>query len=131
MLIEKTKKLEPFKVDNFQVRYPVHTIDVARFLTQLMRKKFKSGENSALVKGIFHCRGDESFTKYQMACVMADLYNLSKDHILSDMSEANKTEPRLRPDNPMLDITHSYSLLNYRSILSFRTTIKDCLENFV
>jgi hypothetical protein len=62
---------------------------------------------------------------------MADLYNLPKEHILPDMSEANKTEPSLRPDNVQLDTGYSYKLLEFEPIMEFKDSIKECLENFI
>lgn len=40
-LIEKVKKGEEFLVDNVQIRYPTHCVDVARFCCRLMIKYFK------------------------------------------------------------------------------------------
>jgi hypothetical protein len=40
-LIDKVKKGETFQVDNFQVRYPTHCLDVARFLNRLMIRYFQ------------------------------------------------------------------------------------------
>ncbi len=88
-------------------------------------------DSSSSIKGIFHCSGPTGYTKYEMSCIMADIYNLPKDHIQSDMSEANKPEPSLRPDNVQLDTSISYELLEFQPIIEFKDSIKECLENFI
>ena len=65
-----------------------------------------------------------------MACIMADIYNLPKEHIIEDKSEANKTAPSLRPDNSTLDTSYSNSVIDFKPIMEFKDCIKDCLENF-
>ena len=73
------------------------------------------------------------YTKYDMCVRMADLYQLSKEHLVPDMSalEQDPTKPQLRPMNAQLDVDYSYKLLDYEPIVDFEASLKDCLENFV
>lgn len=144
VLIESVKKKAPIKVDHQQTRYPTHCLDVARFLTSLIIKyfevfykllsieklfifNFKIKIGSDKVKGIFHCSGLESFTKYEICCIMADLYNIKNDFIQPDLT----TDFSLRPKNAQLDVTDSYNLLNFKPVMNFKPALKECLEKFV
>lgn len=92
----------------------------------------KADPNLSPIKGIFHCSGNESFTKYEMSCIMADLFNLRKEHIEPDTSSALiTTGPNLRPKDVRLDTSYSNEQLGFNSIMKFRNSIKDCLETFV
>lgn len=138
-LIEDVRKTDKqFKVDNFQIRYPTHCLDVARFLMQVIKRHRLSqiseptgGENP--IKGIFHCSASQKFTKYEVCCLMADLYGLPKSHIVPDLSAALDTEvkPGMRPNNCQMDTDDSNSLLKFKPVLEFKNEIKDCLENFI
>jgi hypothetical protein len=60
---------------------------------------------------------------------MADLFNLSKDHIKRDLSANTKsTAPTTRPDNCQMDTTYTYDLLDFKTIMNFKNSIKECLE---
>ena len=41
ILIEKIRLGKPYKIDHTQIRFPTHCIDVARFLMQLLIKRFE------------------------------------------------------------------------------------------
>lgn len=79
------------------------------------------------INGIFHCSGLESFTKYEICCIMAELYEIKSDFIQPDL----ESDMSLRPKNAQLDITDSYKLLNFKPVMSFKLALKECLENFV
>jgi dTDP-4-dehydrorhamnose reductase len=80
------------------------------------------------IKGIFHCSALEPFTKYEMSCIIADEFNLNKQNIKPDNTIV---ENSLRPMNSKLETEYSYSLLNFKPVIKFRESIKDCLQNFV
>jgi hypothetical protein len=63
-----------------------------------------------------------------MSCIIADEFNLDKQNIKPDETSA---EISLRPMNSQLDTENSYSLLNFKPLVKFRESIKDCLQNFV
>ena len=49
LIYEQIKKLTETNQDNIQIRYPTHCIDVARFIMQLMKKRFNQ-VNNLLIK---------------------------------------------------------------------------------
>ncbi len=60
---------------------------------------------------------------------MADLFNLSKDHIKRDLSANIKSNtPTTRPDNSQLDTTYTYDHIDFKTIMNFKNSIKECLE---
>lgn len=79
------------------------------------------------MKGIFHCSAKQSFTKYDMSCVIADVFSLPKDHIKPDLN----VEPNMRPNNANLDTSYSFKVIDFEPVMLFKDSIKDCLENFV
>jgi dTDP-4-dehydrorhamnose reductase len=88
-------------------------------------------QNRNEVHGIFHFSGTEKCTKFQMAILIASLFQLSIDHIERDQGiPSNINVPR--PDNAALDI---HKLSNELSIhidqANFETTIRRCLEPFL
>lgn len=131
MLIEKVRKTnEKFVVDHVQARFPTHCLDVARFLMRLVEKHFEKREE---VSGILHCSALKKYTKYEMCVKMAELYKLSQEHLVPDMSalQQDPNKPQLRPMNAQLDVAYSFKLLDYEPIVDFEASLKDCLENFV
>ncbi len=85
-------------------------------------------KGNSQVKGILHCSALEAYTKYEMACLIADLFAIDKSHIKPD--ETVSAQSMLRPKNSQLDTEYTFKLINFYPLLKFRDSIKDCLENF-
>ncbi len=85
-------------------------------------------KGNSQVKGILHCSALEAYTKYEMACLIADLFAIDKNHIKPD--ETVSAQSMLRPKNSQLDTEYTFKLINFYPLLKFRDSIKDCLENF-
>ncbi|HUW39999.1 MAG TPA: SDR family oxidoreductase [Rectinemataceae bacterium] len=68
----------PFKAEDWASRYPAHAEDVARAVA-LAAQRLASGEG-----GLYHFAGAERFTKYGMACVMADILGLDRSLVQPD-----------------------------------------------
>ena len=65
-------------VDHWAVRYPTHTVDVACCLYQLFQNK---------VNGITHFSAQESFTRYDIVCLLAKILKRPMNHISPDSNE--------------------------------------------
>lgn len=66
-----------------------------------------------------------------MSCIIAELFNVSKDHIKPDLSAKEPTSaPQQRPMNSQLDTTYSNKLIQFQPIMPFRESIKACLTEF-
>uniref|UniRef100_A0A8D0L8D6 Methionine adenosyltransferase 2 subunit beta n=1 Tax=Sphenodon punctatus TaxID=8508 RepID=A0A8D0L8D6_SPHPU len=64
-------------MDHWQQRFPTHVKDVARVCRQLTEKRMQDPS----IKGTFHWSGNEQMTKYEMACAIADAFNLPSSHL--------------------------------------------------
>jgi S-adenosylmethionine synthetase len=110
---------EEHKVDHWAVRYPTHVDDVAaavRGLAGLLEK----GEG---IPERLHFSGDEAFTKYEMALIMAEACGRSSDHLRADR-EVSGGAPR--PRNCQLDDSLLMSLVDVRK-RGFREAIGDLI----
>uniref|UniRef100_A0A7M4EGI0 Methionine adenosyltransferase 2 subunit beta n=1 Tax=Crocodylus porosus TaxID=8502 RepID=A0A7M4EGI0_CROPO len=64
-------------MDHWQQRFPTNVKDVASVCRQLAEKRMLDPS----VKGTFHWSGNEQMTKYEMACAIADAFNLPSSHL--------------------------------------------------
>ncbi len=86
----------PLAFDNWAVRHPTLTDDVADVLRQMVRY----AESHAPLRGVFHWSADEAMTKYAMACVMADCLGCDRARLVADNNPPQGTP---RPQNSRLD----------------------------
>ena len=110
------------KHSDYERRYPTHVTDVAQVCVQLAEKHVKSGDAC----GIWHWSGKECHTKYTMACIMAEVFGLPKDH-LSPVREPTGGAPR--PYDAHLDRTATESVLQIRET-PFREGIHQVLQPY-
>ncbi|XP_071480252.1 methionine adenosyltransferase 2 subunit beta-like [Diadema antillarum] len=110
---------------NYQQRRPTHVNDVAQVLLQ-MAEKYSQGHE---VKGIFHWNTSEQLTRYQMATIITDVFQLPSHHITANTSAPAAGTPR--PANAAMDVSSVTSLGVKVSDTLFRVGIKGSLESFV
>uniref|UniRef100_A0A4W3H966 Methionine adenosyltransferase 2 subunit beta n=1 Tax=Callorhinchus milii TaxID=7868 RepID=A0A4W3H966_CALMI len=111
-------------MDNWQQRFPTHVGDVARVCRQLAERRLED----SCIKGIFHWSGNEQMSKYQMACIMANVFNLPSSHLRS-ITES-PVVGALRPQNTQLDCSRLERLgIGHRT--PFLTGIRRCLWPFL
>ncbi|BBN80081.1 NAD(P)-dependent oxidoreductase [Pseudoalteromonas sp. A25] len=77
---------ETTKHDNWAVRYPTHVEDIAFTLRDLL----KCPEN---LGGIFHISDNQAMSKYDMACIMADILGYPKS-LLEPFDEPSQSAAR-------------------------------------
>lgn len=121
-LAQHLLKQEPITLDNWAIRFPTFTGDVAHVLQQMAEKIF----TQQLQSGIYHWQADEPFTKYEMARVMGNVMGISTAH-LSPEDHPISSAPR--PKNCRLDC----SALEQQSVgrrSSFYGVIKELLKPF-
>ncbi|CAF0856272.1 unnamed protein product [Rotaria sordida] len=117
------------KMDDVQTRYPTYMGDVAEVCLQLCEQRIL--QNRKEVHGIFHFSGKEKYTKFQMALIIASLFQLPIDHIERDQNIGTNINVQ-RPNNAALDCSKlSNELGIYINQVKFETTIKNCLEPFI
>ncbi|CAF3079731.1 unnamed protein product [Rotaria sp. Silwood2] len=117
------------KMDDVQIRYPTYIGDVAEVCLQLCEQRIIHNRNE--VHGIVHFSGTAKYTKFQMALLIASLFQLPIDHIERDQGIGTNVNVQ-RPDNAALDSSKlSNELGIYINQVKFETTIKHCLEPFI
>ncbi|KAM9312561.1 methionine adenosyltransferase 2 subunit beta [Gastrophryne carolinensis] len=112
-------------MDHWQQRFPTYVKDVASVCFQLTEKKM---QDPVQIKGIYHWSGNEQMTKYEMACAMADAFNLPSSHLRPITDEPVGATPR--PWNPKLDCSKLEGLgIGQRT--PFRIAIKESIWPFL
>lgn len=113
---------KPAKMCDYQLRYPTHITNCSQVCVGLA-EKYVSGGNAA---GIWHYSGQEMFTKYKMALVMAESFGLSTDHIVP-VREPPGGAPR--PHDCHLESSATLKAVSV-DYIPFREGIKKVLEPF-
>lgn len=86
-------------------------------------------KNRSEVRGIFHFSGIVKYTKFQMALLIASLFQLPTDHVECDQGTNANVQ---RPDNAALDSSKLSDQLGINiNRADFATTIKRCLQTFI
>ncbi|XP_069510388.1 methionine adenosyltransferase 2 subunit beta isoform X2 [Ambystoma mexicanum] len=111
-------------LDDMQQRFPTHVKDVATVCLQLSERNLMDPS----VKGIFHWSGNEQMTKYEIACAMADAFNLPRNHLRPSTDTPVTTI--LRPLNAKLACSKLESL-GIGQHTPFRIGIKESLWPFL
>ncbi|XP_029816054.1 methionine adenosyltransferase 2 subunit beta [Manacus vitellinus] len=111
-------------MDHWQQRFPTNVKDVAAVCRQLAEKRMMDPS----VKGTFHWSGNEQMTKYEMACAIADAFNLPSSHLrpITDSPVVGA----LRPRNAQLDCS-KLEMLGIGQRTPFRAGIKESLWPFL
>jgi len=107
--------------ENWAVRHPTFTDDVADVLMQMLLHRAKNPD----FKGIFHWSGNEAMTKYAMARVFAECLNFDADRIIPD-NHPPAGAPR--PQNSRLD-TSVLTALGIGKHTPFRAAVPLILQD--
>uniref|UniRef100_A0AAY4AZS8 Methionine adenosyltransferase 2 subunit beta n=1 Tax=Denticeps clupeoides TaxID=299321 RepID=A0AAY4AZS8_9TELE len=107
-------------IDHCQQRFPTYTSDVAR-VCRLM---------DSSLRGIFHFSGKEQMTKYEMACAMADAFNLPSSHLIP-LTEQPAGAGAQRPHNAQLECSRLVLLGLSVEPTPFKAAIRDSLWPFL
>ncbi|MDA3926669.1 MAG: SDR family oxidoreductase [Kiritimatiellae bacterium] len=87
---------EKIKAENWAIRHPTLTDDVADIIQQMLLLK----EKDPSFNGIFHWSGNEAMTKYDMAKIFAQYLNFDESRIIPDN---NPPAGAPRPQNSKLN----------------------------
>ncbi|XP_061472752.1 methionine adenosyltransferase 2 subunit beta isoform X1 [Rhineura floridana] len=111
-------------MDHWQQRFPTYVKDVASICRQLAEKRMLDPS----IKGTFHWSGNEQMTKFEMACAMADAFNLPSSHLRPITDSPVVGAPR--PRNAQLDCS-KLQMLGIGQQTPFRIGIKESLWPFL
>jgi dTDP-4-dehydrorhamnose reductase len=105
-------------MDDYAIRYPTYTPDVADVMGFLLRKN---------ATGCFHFSGNEAMTKFEMVRRIAHLKGLSSEHIAPEKNPPDNGT--IRPISSHLDCT-KLNQLGYTDRTPFQTGIRDTLKSW-
>lgn len=105
--------------DNWATRYPTCTSDVARVIRQILEYRAAHPDTA----GIFHWSGNEPYTKYEMALVMAKVMGIPAESVHPANAPTGGTK---RPKDSHLDCS-ALEELGIGSQSSFRKNISELL----
>jgi len=109
------------KQDHCATRYPTYTPDIAEAIYQLILLP-----NINQLSGIYHFSGNQPYTKYEMAKIMAEIFGYFDQHLIAD----DKTPiGAIRPKNCHLDDKELRKLIPIH-LTDFSTAIKNVLLPF-
>ena len=114
---------QPTEVSDYELRFPTHCDDVALVCRQMAEYALKH----PTWNGIFHWGNEESFTKFAIAKIMAELFNLPSDHLVGNKEPSAGAK---RPVNCQLDCS-DLKALGFGKTTPFRVGIKQELQQFV
>ena len=107
-----------FKHDDWAVRYPTLTTDVALVIGDLL------GRHYSKLKGIYHWSGEESFTKFEMAKIIAGVLGIDESEVKAKQPGENSIP---RPQDCHLDKTRIHNLaIEHQS--RFKQVIREVIE---
>lgn len=114
---------KPRKLSDYERRYPTHVVDVANICVRLAEKYLISGS----IGGIWHWSGQECFTKYTMACTMAEVFGLPSGHLIPVREPSGGA---VRPYDTHLDCTATETALDTQQTI-FKEGICQVLQPFL
>ena len=114
---------QPTEVSDYELRFPTHCDDVALVCRQMAEHTLKHPTWS----GIFHWGNEEGFTKFAIAKIMAEEFNLPSDHLVGNKEPSPGAK---RPVNCQLDCS-DLKALGFGKTTPFRVGIKQELQQFV
>ncbi|XP_048851066.1 methionine adenosyltransferase 2 subunit beta isoform X1 [Brienomyrus brachyistius] len=117
---------ESCTVDHCQQRFPTYVNDVARVCRLMAERRLQDPS----LRGIFHYSGNEQMTKYEMACAIADAFNLPSSHLIP-LTEQPAGEGAQRPHNAQLECSRLESLGLGVEPTPFKVAVRDSLWPFL
>ncbi|KIO36797.1 dTDP-4-dehydrorhamnose reductase family protein [Shewanella sp. cp20] len=120
VMLKQLATQAPSSQDDWAVRSPTSTLDIASALVKLVARQQRLGD----VAGIYHFSGSERMTKYQMLNKMAESLGLSCRHV-SPLSSPNDSAQR--PEDCSLSMARLNSLA-IKSEIDFEQGVKYSLS---
>ena len=123
---------KPANMCDYQQRYPTHVTNCGQVCVGLAGRYLSGPTTSTTTPGpaagIWHYSGKELFTKYRMAVAMAEVFGMSKDHLVPVKEPSKTAAPR--PYDCKLDSSATEKALPNIPYISFKDGIKAVLEPF-
>ncbi|KIW13335.1 dTDP-4-dehydrorhamnose reductase [Exophiala spinifera] len=92
------------KMDDWALRYPTNTEDVARVCVDLARKRIDQKEQSAIaIPHILQFSSEDKMTKYEICQKFSEIMGLPMDHIVPDKDGGKPKDGTMRPYDTHMD----------------------------
>ena len=117
---------KPVKLSDYEIRYPTHTIDVAKAIMKMASKSMSHPRS--LCAGVWHFSAGSNYTKYAMARVIGEQLGVATTHI---EAVRGPTGGVARPYNTQLDSSRTFEVFQCHPTLHFEDTINGILKPFV
>ncbi|MCP3128722.1 SDR family oxidoreductase [Shewanella sp. KJ2020] len=119
VLIQLLMDKRPQGIDNWAVRSPTSTADIANAIDKLIAQHIER----SIVQGIYHFSAAETMTKYQMLLTLGEILQLSTAHLTP---ESTPTDSAKRPRDCTLSCAR-LAALGIRSDIHFATGVRQAL----
>lgn len=114
---------QPTEVSDYELRFPTHCDDVALVCRQMA----EYGLQNPTWSGIYHWNNEEGFTKFAIAKIIAEIFDLPSDHLVGNKEPSAGAK---RPVNCQLDCS-DLKALGFGKTTPFRVGIKQELQQFI
>lgn len=119
VLIQQLMDKRPQGIDNWAVRSPTSTADIANAIDKLIAQHIEH----SIVQGIYHFSAAETMTKYQMLLTLGEILQLSTAHLTP---ESTPTDSAKRPRDCTLSCAR-LAALGICSDIDFATGARQAL----
>lgn len=119
VLIQQLMDKRPQGIDNWAVRSPTSTADIANAIDKLIAQHIEH----SIVQGIYHFSAAETMTKYRMLLTLGEILQLSTAHLTP---ESTPTDSAKRPRDCTLSCAR-LAALGIRSDIDFATGARQAL----
>lgn len=119
VLIQQLMDQLPQGIDDWAVRSPTSTADIANAIDKLIAQHIEH----SIVQGIYHFSAAETMTKYQMLLILGEILQLSTAHLTP---ESTPTDSAKRPRDCTLSCAR-LAALGIRSDIDFATGARQAL----
>lgn len=124
VLIQQLMDKRPQGIDDWAVRSPTSTADIANAIDKLIALHLQSLHlQQTIVQGIYHFSAAETMTKYQMLLTLGEILQLSTAHLTP---ESTPTDSAKRPRDCTLNCAR-LAALGIRSDIDFATGARQAL----
>eukprot|EP01112_Ceratiomyxa_fruticulosa_P005668 TRINITY_DN1643_c0_g1_i1.p1 TRINITY_DN1643_c0_g1~~TRINITY_DN1643_c0_g1_i1.p1 ORF type:complete len:313 (-),score=66.91 TRINITY_DN1643_c0_g1_i1:113-1051(-) len=111
---------KPVTMDDWQIRFPTLTDDVAIVVKNIVVRYFHDvktrPDSTPSVSGVFHMSGDQQMTKYDIVCEIGKILDLPTDHVKPDKNAPHGVVTQ-RPYNAQLSISKTVEVLGAENVV--------------
>jgi len=125
VLFKGVKLSDKVVMNHCEIRSPTHCADIGSIIRQMI----EYGDNVGVPGGVYHWTSDLHLTKYDIACFMADAFNLPREHLVKDAAPSVGAK---RPQDASLDRSKLVQLgISVTPVRDLQSSLHDVLKKFL